>query len=92
MTQTHTATPGPALLSIEGLHKSYGEVEVLKGVDLRMQKGNVVTLIGSSGSGKTTLLRCVNLLEEFQGGVFSWKARTSVTAMWMASAPATPNV
>ncbi|WP_122282760.1 amino acid ABC transporter ATP-binding protein [Pseudomonas syringae group genomosp. 3] len=68
MTQTHTATPGPALLSIEGLHKSYGEVEVLKGVDLRMQKGNVVTLIGSSGSGKTTLLRCVNLLEEFQGG------------------------
>ncbi|RMV53926.1 phosphate ABC transporter ATP-binding protein [Pseudomonas syringae pv. papulans] len=66
MTQTHN--PGPGLLSIEGLHKSYGAVEVLKGVDLRMQKGNVVTLIGSSGSGKTTLLRCVNLLEEFQGG------------------------
>jgi polar amino acid transport system ATP-binding protein len=43
-------------------------VEVLKGVDLSMQRGNVVTLIGSSGSGKTTLLRCVNMLEEFQGG------------------------
>jgi polar amino acid transport system ATP-binding protein len=68
MTQTHIASDAPALLSIEGLHKSYGAVEVLKGVDLRMQKGNVVTLIGSSGSGKTTLLRCVNLLEEFQGG------------------------
>ncbi|MDB5982352.1 MAG: amino acid transporter ATP-binding protein [Pseudomonas sp.] len=67
MTQTQTAT-APALLSIEGLHKSYGPVEVLKGVDLSMQRGNVVTLIGSSGSGKTTLLRCVNLLEEFQGG------------------------
>ena len=68
MTQTQTATAAPALLSIEGLHKSYGAVEVLKGVDLSMQRGNVVTLIGSSGSGKTTLLRCVNLLEEFQGG------------------------
>jgi polar amino acid transport system ATP-binding protein len=68
MTQSQTVITEPALLSIEGLHKSYGSVEVLKGVDLRMQKGNVVTLIGSSGSGKTTLLRCVNLLEEFQGG------------------------
>ncbi|MEA9980178.1 amino acid ABC transporter ATP-binding protein, partial [Pseudomonas sp. RTS4] len=44
MTPTHTATT-PALLSIEGLHKSYGPVEVLKGVDLHMQRGNVVTLI-----------------------------------------------
>jgi polar amino acid transport system ATP-binding protein len=64
MTQTQTAQAAPALLSIEGLHKSYGPVEVLKGVDLKMNKGNVVTLIGSSGSGKTTLLRCVNYLEE----------------------------
>ena len=56
------------LLNIRGLRKQYGQVEVLKGVDLSMQRGNVVTLIGSSGSGKTTLLRCVNLLVEFQGG------------------------
>lgn len=56
------------LLNISGLRKQYGAVEVLKGVDLSLQRGNVVTLIGSSGSGKTTLLRCVNLLEEFQGG------------------------
>lgn len=65
MNQSHTTEP---LLNIRGLRKQYGEVEVLKGVDLSMQRGNVVTLIGSSGSGKTTLLRCVNLLEEFQGG------------------------
>lgn len=56
------------LLNISGLRKQYGAVEVLKGVDLSLQRGNVVTLIGSSGSGKTTPLRCVNLLEEFQGG------------------------
>ena len=65
MNQPQTTQP---LLDIRGLHKHYGALEVLKGVDLSLQRGNVVTLIGSSGSGKTTLLRCVNLLEEFQGG------------------------
>ena len=69
MTQTQTnAQHGQPLLDIRGLHKRYDQLEVLKGVDLSMQRGNVVTLIGSSGSGKTTLLRCVNMLEEFQGG------------------------
>lgn len=68
MTQAQVASQDQALLDIRGLHKQYGAVEVLKGVDLSMQRGNVVTLIGSSGSGKTTLLRCVNMLEEFQGG------------------------
>ena len=66
--QLSNAANGQPLLDIRGLHKQYGAVEVLKGVDLSMQRGNVVTLIGSSGSGKTTLLRCVNMLEEFQGG------------------------
>lgn len=56
------------LLEIRGLHKRFGAVEVLKGVDLALHKGEVVSIIGSSGSGKTTLLRCVNLLEEFQNG------------------------
>ena len=56
------------LLSIDGLHKSFGATEVLKGIDLSLDRGDVVTLIGSSGSGKTTLLRFVNLLEDFQGG------------------------
>ncbi|MEK1843940.1 MAG: ATP-binding cassette domain-containing protein, partial [Pseudomonas sp.] len=68
MTQAQVSTQNQALLDIRGLHKQYGQLEVLKGVDLTMQRGNVVTLIGSSGSGKTTLLRCVNMLEEFQGG------------------------
>jgi polar amino acid transport system ATP-binding protein len=61
-------TDSAPLLDIRGLRKRYGPLEVLKGVDLSMQRGQVVTLIGSSGSGKTTLLRCVNMLEEFQGG------------------------
>ncbi len=57
------------VLEIRNLHKRFGKVEVLKGIDLTMQKGDVVSLIGSSGSGKTTLLRCVNLLEEYEEGV-----------------------
>ena len=56
------------ILTISGLHKSFGKVEVLKGIDLTMKQGDVVSLIGSSGSGKTTLLRCVNLLEDFEQG------------------------
>nr|WP_212525044.1 amino acid ABC transporter ATP-binding protein [Actibacterium sp. MT2.3-13A] len=60
-----TMTP---VLKITDLHKSFGDVKVLTGIDLTVQKGDVVSLIGSSGSGKTTLLRCVNLLEEFERG------------------------
>ncbi len=56
------------ILTISDLHKSFGDLEVLKGIDMTMQTGDVVSLIGSSGSGKTTLLRCVNLLEDFEGG------------------------
>lgn len=59
---------GQPVLVIEGLHKNFKDVEVLKGVDLAMQPGDVVSIIGSSGSGKTTLLRCVNQLEEFHQG------------------------
>ena len=56
------------LLQIKALRKHFGKVEVLKGVDLDVHRKEVVSIIGSSGSGKTTLLRCVNLLEEFDGG------------------------
>ena len=59
------------LLEIRDLHKSYGDVEVLKGVDCTMAQGDVISIIGSSGSGKTTMLRCINMLEEFQGGSIS---------------------
>ncbi|MCB1338838.1 MAG: amino acid ABC transporter ATP-binding protein [Maritimibacter sp.] len=58
----------PPVIEIRDLHKAYGELEVLKGVDLVAPKGHVVALIGSSGSGKSTLLRCANLLEESQKG------------------------
>jgi polar amino acid transport system ATP-binding protein len=57
----------PAVL-IDDVHKSYGALEVLKGVSLAVEPGQVVALIGRSGSGKSTLLRCVNGLEAFQSG------------------------
>ena len=60
-------SPTP-VIEIADLHKAYGALEVLKGVSLRAQKGNVISLIGSSGSGKSTLLRCCNLLEDSQQG------------------------
>ena len=56
------------LLEIRNLHKRFGDVEVLKGVDCTMAQGDVVCVIGSSGSGKTTMLRCINMLEEFNDG------------------------
>jgi polar amino acid transport system ATP-binding protein len=56
------------VLQISNLHKSYGDHKVLNGVDLDLDRGDVISIIGSSGSGKTTLLRCVNLLEDYQEG------------------------
>lgn len=55
-------------LQAEGIHKSYGNNHVLKGVTLTAKAGDVISLIGSSGSGKSTLLRCINLLEKPQQG------------------------
>lgn len=62
-----------AVIEITNLHKSYGQLEVLKGVDITAHRGDVVSLIGSSGSGKSTLLRCANLLEESQDGDILFK-------------------
>jgi polar amino acid transport system ATP-binding protein len=58
----------PAIVEIKGLRKSFGSNEVLKGIDLQVQPGEVIAIIGKSGSGKSTLLRCINGLEEFQSG------------------------
>jgi polar amino acid transport system ATP-binding protein len=55
-------------VKIEGLHKSFGKLEVLRGIDLEVAEHEVVCLIGASGSGKSTLLRCVNLLEPLNAG------------------------
>ncbi len=57
-----------ALLEITDLHKSFGDRQVLKGVDLTVNKGDVVSILGASGSGKTTLLRCINYLEHAGSG------------------------
>ena len=51
------------MIDIENLHKSYGSLQVLKGISTQVKKGEVVTIIGPSGSGKSTFLRCINLLE-----------------------------
>ena len=55
-------------LVLEGVHKSFGKLEVLRGIDLELAEHEVVCLIGASGSGKSTLLRCVNLLEPIDAG------------------------
>ena len=52
-----------ALIKVEGLKKSFGDHEVLKGIDYSIQKGDKIVVIGPSGSGKSTFLRCLNLLE-----------------------------
>jgi polar amino acid transport system ATP-binding protein len=60
-----------AMVRLEGIHKKFGDLEVLKGIDLNVAKGEVVCILGPSGSGKSTLLRCVNLLEPpEQGEIF----------------------
>ena len=58
-----------AFFELENIYKNFGETEVLKGINLTINKGEVVSIIGSSGSGKTTLLRCVNFLETPDKGV-----------------------
>lgn len=58
----------PPVIEVSSLYKSYGDLDVLKGVSVSANAGDVVTLIGSSGSGKSTLLRCINLLEYSQQG------------------------
>jgi polar amino acid transport system ATP-binding protein len=57
-----------AAIVIEGLHKSFGDLQVLRGVDLEVADHEVICLIGASGSGKSTLLRCVNLIEPIDAG------------------------
>lgn len=58
-----------SLVSVEQVHKYYGENHVLKGIDLKINPGEVVSIVGRSGSGKSTLLRCMNGLEDYQDGV-----------------------
>ncbi|SDB24428.1 cystine transport system ATP-binding protein [Pseudobutyrivibrio sp. YE44] len=65
-----------ALLEVTNLHKTFGDVQVLKGIDLKVNKGNVVSVLGPSGSGKTTLLRCINFLETADEGYLNFDGRS----------------
>ncbi|WP_435244553.1 amino acid ABC transporter ATP-binding protein [Streptomyces sioyaensis] len=65
---TAPGTADPKAIEVAGLRKSFGELEVLRGIDFSVARGEVVCVIGPSGSGKSTLLRCVNLLEEPSAG------------------------
>ena len=66
-------------LMVQGLHKSFGSLEVLRGIDLTVAEHEVVCLIGASGSGKSTLLRCINLLEDIGAGRI-WIEGDEITA------------
>ncbi len=66
---------GQPILRLEGLRKSFGDLEVLKGVSLDVHQGEVIAIVGVSGSGKSTLLRCVNLLEVPTGGSMTFDGR-----------------
>jgi polar amino acid transport system ATP-binding protein len=66
--QPGTAATTDPVVRLEAVHKSFGDNEVLRGIDLEVASGEVLTIVGPSGSGKSTLLRCVNLLEPLNAG------------------------
>ena len=68
MTATDTWTPDQPIVSIRNVRKSFGSLEVLKGIDMDIMKGEVICIIGPSGSGKSTLIRCINALNDIQEG------------------------
>ncbi|MEI4261592.1 amino acid ABC transporter ATP-binding protein [Roseovarius sp. D0-M9] len=63
-----TWTPDQPIVSLKDVHKSFGTVEVLRGITLDVMKGEVICIIGPSGSGKSTLIRCINALNDIQAG------------------------
>ncbi|MGF7047458.1 polar amino acid transport system ATP-binding protein [Paenibacillus sp. DS2015] len=67
------------MINVKGLHKSFGKLEILKGIDIEITKGEVVVVIGPSGSGKSTFLRCLNLLETPTSGEILFEGE-SITA------------
>jgi polar amino acid transport system ATP-binding protein len=80
--------PPTPVIQITNLHKAYGDLKVLKGVDVSAHRGDVISLIGSSGSGKSTLLRCCNLLEDSQEGEISFKGESVKWTSGSARRPA----
>ena len=78
-TATGTSVGAKPIVRIQDLHKSFGSLEVLKGVSLEVDKGEVVVVLGPSGSGKSTMLRCINRLEEPTDGKIFFE-ETEITA------------
>ena len=68
-------TENNVVIELKDLRKSFGKVNVLNGIDMKVEKGEVVAIIGSSGSGKSTMLRCINLLETPTGGEILWHGK-----------------
>ncbi|MGL4674912.1 MAG: ATP-binding cassette domain-containing protein, partial [Wohlfahrtiimonas sp.] len=64
------------VLEVQNLHKSFGDLKILKGISLSLYKGEVISLLGSSGSGKSTFLRCLNLLETPDSGTIVLNGET----------------
>ena len=76
MDMENTAGAAPEImLQMSGIHKRFGELEVRKGIDFSVVKGDVLAVIGPSGSGKSTMLRCINRLEEIDAGTIEIKGR-----------------
>ena len=85
----------PVVIQVEGVHKSFGDLHVLKGCDLTVRSGEVAVLVGPSGSGKSTLLRCINQLEEptagrvlIDGVVQGYRAEPLPDGRWQKLRPA----
>ncbi|WP_315452401.1 amino acid ABC transporter ATP-binding protein [uncultured Selenomonas sp.] len=86
-------TTNKIMLSMRGIHKSFGDLSVLRGIDLSLARGEVLAIIGSSGSGKSTLLRCINKLETIdRGGItirgekLCWTKDGETTATYASTA------
>ncbi|MCK3654588.1 polar amino acid ABC transporter ATP-binding protein [Pasteurellaceae bacterium Macca] len=67
------------MITIQNIHKTFGNHPILKGIDLTIERGQVVVILGPSGSGKTTLLRCLNALEMPEQGIISFQNREELT-------------
>jgi len=72
---TSSWTPDQPIISLQDVHKSFGSLEVLKGISLDVMKGEVICVIGPSGSGKSTLIRCINGLNDIQEGSIKVKGQ-----------------
>ena len=90
-----TGAASPVVIQVEGVHKTFGDLHVLKGCDLTVRSGEVAVLVGPSGSGKSTLLRCINQLEEptagrvlVDGVVQGYRAEPLPDGRWQKLRPA----